>query len=563
MLPSNSTLDLMKTLKYKKLSLFLTISMLAFSCMNLEELNVNPNGVDPASGHPNLLLATVQTQLGKNIVNLGFGDLAGVMQHTQKDGWSSGHNDYDWASQGQSWSPYYEALRTNDELLKKAEELNLPHYTGLGLVLKSYLFGMIADLWGDAPYSAALKGENGDENNLKPLYDSQRDIYLGILSDLEAANELLRGPAGSGGAIPATQDVYYQGDLLKWRKFANSLSLRYLMRISSKEASISKTGIEKIVGNPEQYPIILSASDDALMDYVGASPDNSWPSNTVFDKSTSGNYNRIKVCSTLIEALKSLGDPRIAVYAERIQTPIVVEPDWNDDRDEIIGGVRHIAKNIADDYEANWGEKLNLATDYIGLPPSSPAGGAFNLNPDLAQGTLNPHASQLHPMYKDGAGPLLQARLMTAAEVNFILSEAALKGWAVGDQRAYYEAAVKASFDSWKISGSYDAYINDGGAFDGTLKQLIEQKWIASWTAATEAWFDYRRTGFPVLTTGPYAKRQAIPLRFYYMQDEILLNTSNANAAIEGLEQTNFAAPDPKNSAWSKTWLLQGTGFPY
>jgi hypothetical protein len=550
----------MKTLKYKKLGIFMTLSMLAFSCMNLEELNINPNGVDPASGHPNLLLATVQTQLGQNVVGLGFGDLAGVMQHTQKDGWSSGHNDYDWASQGQSWAPYYEALRTNAEMIKKAEELDLPHHKALGLILKSYLFGMVADLWGDAPYSQALQGENGGEENLKPLYDSQREIYMGLLVDLEAANDLL---LGAGPSVSPAQDVYYQGDVMKWRKLANSLSLRYLMRISSKEAAVSKAGIEKIVANPGQYPIISSPADDALMNYVGASPDNSWPSNTVFDKSTSGNYNRIKMCSTLIEAMKSLQDPRIGVYAEPIQTPLVIEPGWADDRDEIINGVRHVAQNIAEDYEANWGEELNTASDYIGLPPSSPAGGAYNLNPDLAQGTLNPHCSQLNPMYKEAVGSLLQARLMTAAEVHFILAEAALKGWAVGEQKDHYEAAVKASLESWKIGASYDSYIAGGAKYNGSLEQLIQQKWIASWTAASEAWFDYRRTGFPRLQTGPYAKRQAIPLRFYYMQDEILLNTSNVNKAIDGLEQSSFAAPDPKNSAWSKTWLLQGTGFPY
>lgn len=538
----------------------MTLSMLAFSCMNLEELNINPNGVDPASGHPNLLLATVQTQLGKNVVGLGFGDLAGVVQHTQKDGWSSGHNDYDWASQGQSWTPYFEALRTNDEMIRKSEELDLQHHKALGLILKSYLFGMIADLWGDAPFSQALQGEKGDEASLKPVYDSQRAIYMGILADLETANELL---IGSGASIPATQDVYYQGDIMKWRKFANSLSLRYLMRISNKEAAVSKAGIEKIVANPGQYPIILSASEDTRMNYIGATPENSWPSNTVFDKSTSGNYNRIKVAETLVEALKRLQDPRIAVYAERIQIPLVVEPTWADDRDEIINGVRHVAQNIADDYETNWGEELNTAPDYIGLPTSSPAGGAYNLNPDLAQGTLNPHCSQLHPMYKEAVGELLQARLMSASEVHFILSEAALKGWAVGDQQEHYEAAIKASLESWKIGGSYDAYIAAGGKYNGTLEQLIEQKWISSWTAASEAWFDYRRTGLPKLETGPYAKRQAIPLRFYYMQDEILLNTTNVNNAIDELEQSSYAAPDPKNSAWSKTWLLQGTGLPY
>ena len=63
--------------------------------------------------------------------------------------------------------------------------------------------------------------------------------------------------------------------------------------------------------------------------------------------------------------------------------------------------------------------------------------------------------------------------------------------------------AVKASMDAWGLSDSYDVYIKGTGvAYDGTLKQIIEQKWIASWTSAAEAWFDYRRTGFPALTAG-------------------------------------------------------------
>ncbi len=100
-------------------------------------------------------------------------------------------------------------------------------------------------------------------------------------------------------------------------------------------------------------------------------------------------------------------------------------------------------------------------------------------------------------------------------------------------------------------------------AYNGTLKQVIEQKWIASWTAATEAWFDFRRTGLPALKAGPAAKRQAIPLRFYYMRDELNINKVNAKAAADKLEVTPFSQADAKNSPWSKSWLIQGTGKPW
>ncbi|MDN5210855.1 SusD/RagB family nutrient-binding outer membrane lipoprotein [Fulvivirgaceae bacterium BMA12] len=554
----------MYKINHKIKFILIFVVALVCSCKDLDEMNINPNGVDPADGHPNLLMATLMTELGQNVVNLGFGNIAGVMQHTQRDGWSSGHNDYDWAGQGQSWGSYYGILRTNDELLKLAEELNLDFHRGVGLVIRAYTFGLVTDLWGDAPYTASLKGEAGGETNLKPAYDDQKAIYLGILADLEEANSLLsRNPADYSDIIPA-QDPYYRGDVEKWRKFANSLALRYFMRISNKEEALARAGIEKIASDPSGYPIIASAADDTNMDYIGGATFDSWPNNTVFDRTTTSGYNRTKVCSTLIEALQALSDPRIAVYADKIELALVIEPDWEDDRDEIIGNERHIAQNIADDYEQNWGEPINLDPEYIGLPPSSPAGGAYNLNPDLAQGTLNPHCSQLNSMYKEASGPMLKARMMSAAEVNFILAEAALKGWSVGaDAQTYYEEAIEASLDTWGLNNEYGAYIAGPAAYNGTLEQLIEQKWIASWTAAAEAWFDYRRTGLPDLQTGPYATRQAIPLRFYYMLDEINLNPANAKAAIGRLETTDFTAPDPNNSAWSKSWLLKGTGLPY
>jgi hypothetical protein len=91
----------------------------------------------------------------------------------------------------------------------------------------------------------------------------------------------------------------------------------------------------------------------------------------------------------------------------------------------------------------------------------------------------------------------------------------------------------------------------------------MEQKWIASWTAASESWFDYRRTGLPALQPGGIVKRDALPLRFYYSVDEMDYNPDNTQAAIESLEATAYSAEDGKNSAWSKMWVLQGTGKPY
>ncbi len=104
--------------------------------------------------------------------------------------------------------------------------------------MKAYNYGIITDLWGDAPFSEALQGEAG---NLKPVYDSQKDIYTGILAYLETANTLLSKSQSEYQEINSTQDVVYSGSVAKWRKFANSLALRYYMRISAKEAGYCKS----------------------------------------------------------------------------------------------------------------------------------------------------------------------------------------------------------------------------------------------------------------------------------------------------------------------------------
>lgn len=550
----------MKAIKYKISAVLIIFLLIIVSCLDLEELNINPNGVDPAEAQPFLLMSTVLTYTGQNVVGLGFGDLAGVMQHTQKDGWGGGHNAYDWSDQ--NWGGYYGILRNTEEMLKKAEASGLEFYQAVALIMKAYNYGMITDLWGDAPFSEALQGETG---NLKPAYDAQKDIYIGILGYLETANTLLSKSQDQYSDINPVQDVLFSGSVMKWRKFTNSLALRYYMRISSKESSLAKTGIEKIVGNPSQYPIIREATDDANIDYVGNSTSDSWPCNTTFDVSET-NWRRLKMCSTLVEKLQELDDPRLALWANKITTPLVVDPAKPDDYDEIVDGKRIIAQNVADTYVSTYGVEIDPDPEYVGLPPSwSILPQAYNLCPNLEQAPINPHASHLNNMYKSPSGPHLKARLISAAEVNFILAEAALKGWSAGGTvKDLYEAGVKSSMDAWGLTGSYSDYIEgEGVAFEGTLSQIIEQKWIASWTSAAEAWFDYRRTGYPALVPGKIVKRNAIPLRFYYGTNELLYNPEKAEAAIQGLETTSFSSSDGKNSPWSRSWLLQGTGKPW
>lgn len=547
----------MKMLYKKFVIFFAVLSSLMFACEDLTETNINPNGIEPGQVNPNLVLPTVLTEAARLYVHLGYQDIAGVVQHTQKDAWSEGHNDYEWGG-SQDWSAYYGILRNNQLLYDRAVELELEFHQGVALVMKSFMFGLITDLWGDAPYTSALKGETGQLSDIKPAFDSQQAIYEGILADLETANGLLSKPAADYSGVVGDEDVYYGGDPALWRKFANSLALRYYMRISGKLPNVAQAGIEKIIGNPSLYPIITSSDNDVTMGFPGTSPDTSWPASTAFDPSES-NYKRIKMASTLVESLQAKNDPRLGVWASKVQIPLVVDANLPEGTDEIIDGVRYLSPDKVGN------TVVDTDPEYVGLPTSfSALPSAYNLNPTPGQTSNNPHVSFLNERYKAPSGDLLKARLLSAAEVHFILAEAALKGWAVGDARTHYEMGVQSSLETWGVDDEFSTYITEPGvAYAGTLEQIMEQKWIASWTAATEAWFDFRRTGLPALEAGPAAKRAVLPVRFYYGQSELMLNAENADEAVNNLEVTNYSQADANNSAWSKPWLIQGTGKPW
>lgn len=540
---------------------------LLLSCEDLTETNINHNGVVPDNVNPNLVLPTVLTEAAKIYVNLGYQDIAGVVQHTQKDAWFGGHNDYDWAG-GQDWSGYYSVLENNELLYERAVDLNMEFHQGVALVMKSFMFGLIADLWGDAPYTSALKGESGQLNDVKPAFDTQEAIYSGVLADLETANSLLSKNENDYDGIDGDVDVYFGGDPAAWRKFANSLALRYYMRISDKSPGVAKAGIEKIVGNPSEYPIISSSDEDATMGFAGTSPGTSWPASTAFDPSQS-NYMRIKMAATLVESLQAKNDPRLGVWANKVQMPLVVDPALPPGTDKKENGKRYLSPDKMVDANGN---PIAYDTDpeYVGLPTSLVGPSAYNLNETPGQTSKNLHVSFLNDIYKEPAGDLLKARLISAAEVQFILAEAALKGWATGSAKEHYDAGVLASLETWGVDDEYDTYIQeaevafpDAGTDQQKLEQIMEQKWIASWTAATEAWFDFRRTGLPALTAGPHGLRDVLPVRFYYAQNELMLNSDNAGSAVQDLEVTGYSQADGNNSAWSKPWLIKGTGKPW
>src|SRR5690606_17665898 len=170
------------------------------------------------------------------------------------------------------------------------------------------------------------------------------------------------------------------------------------------------------------------------MAFIGNSASDSWPHNLEFDTEAGSNYRRLKMCATLVNQMQALNDPRLAIWANRVQISLKVDPSLPAGTDKIEGNVRYLSPDKVA------GISIDQDPEYVGMPPSwsSSVPSSYNLNPTPGQQSNNPHVSFLNDIYKEASGPLLKARLLSAAEVHFILAEAALKGWSVGDAEHHY-----------------------------------------------------------------------------------------------------------------------------
>lgn len=559
----------------KKSVFVLLLTVAATSCNEqLTELNENPNGVDPATANPNMTIPNIQVNVALQYQGQNYGDLGGVAQYIQHDGWFGGINHYDWSPN--NWTGWYDILRNNKFLYSRAVALDYKLHQGIALTMKAFIFGTVTDLWGDAPYTNALKGDESDEF-LTPDFDSQEMIYKGVIEDLKAASALFA--TGDKTGYLNGYDVYFNGDPAKWQKFANSLLLRYSMRISSKLPELAKSGIESVYSSGIY---MKSSADDAAMAYLGTTSGNSWPTASQFDTDEGTNFRRKKPAQLFVQTLVKNKDPRLQLWINPVNVRWVADPTLTTAVDPFIrkngviqNGVLSMTElqlnaaiKAGDKFTRHYNPSLyngELDTGvYVGVPAGLRQPDYYNNNPTPGQSVQNQHVSQLTDMFRASSGGLLKARLATAAESHFILAEAATKGWSVGSAETHYNEGIKSSLQTWGLSDKYDAFIAQPEVkFNNTLAQLMEQKWIANFTVSSEAWFDYRRTGLPAFKAGPASPENVLPVRFIYGDNEVNVNSANADEAISRLEANNHTTLRGKNSQWAKPWLLQGTGKPW
>ncbi len=557
-------------MKIQRFNILVLIVLLGFSsCRDLTELNVNPNSPSKESANVNLLLSGVVISTARHYLSAGQGSAAGTMQYYQKDAWAGMNTSL--SVGGGDWSGAYNNLRTINELIEVCDPDRNQFHIGVAKVMRALWIADLADFYGDAPYSESFKVNEGIEY-YTPSYDSQKKLYVEVLKELDEAATLLSQPAD---AYPepfySEGDVIFEGDVTKWHKFANSLRLRYLMRLSNKTndfpEDIAKT-FAKIVAEGN---IMESVDDEATMPLPGTDISSSWPNNTIFDSSNGSEFARQRACSTLVEALRKNHDPRIGVWFAKVEIPTKWDSNLEyttSERPDTIVEINGKKIHFVNPYEVD-SAYINTNEDYVGLPPALYFPAMYNYYPSGTNESKNPFVSRFNEMYKDATGDLLRARVMPYSEVCFILSEAVLRGWISGSAEDYYNNGVKASLETWGVEDGYDDLINQAGAkWDGTLQRIIEQKWISFWTLAHESFLDYRRTGFPALELGESIKyKGAMPIRASYPSSEKDMNGESYDAALQNLEITQYSNlndPDnPADSKWSKPWIVQGTGKPW
>ncbi|MDF9796614.1 hypothetical protein OKW21_001877 [Catalinimonas alkaloidigena] len=472
-----------------------------------EEVNSNPNQpeeVAPSAILPQIIRSSVNASVdqsylvGNNIVQLTAKTLRVEV------------DIYNWnAFANITWFPMYESLRNVIALEQIAEEQEHDNYQAVALIMKSWIFSVLTDAYGDIPYYEAIAA---DQDINFPAYDAQEDIYLGeegLLDNLARANDLLNT---AGKTIEG--DILYEGDVEKWIRLANSLRLRLLARISEKEPQLAMRNMQDIVnaGNHMQ-----SYEDNAALEYLNAFP-NQFPLIPL----KTGDFDAVNIGARVVNVFNELNDPRLAIYARPENAPI------NASIDPVYSGL----VNGSGDPD----QKSRLGYPFYDYPGHQTA-------PDKADGII-----------------------MTNAETQFILAEAAERGWITGDPEVFYRAGVISSMNYWGVSFPYtspegdevtisdfeDYYAQqevDYAQAENKLQRIGEQKWIAMYFTGLEAWFDWRRTGFPVLEPTPNNENNdIIPIRFIYPGQEQNLNSENYQEAVAA------QGPDDINT---KMWLVE------
>ncbi len=462
----------------KLFTLAIVLSTIFTSCTNdFNEINTNNN--NPETVEPQFLLTNViSVSSDLNAYDQGFRQANYLAQFAASIEFER-IDRYEMGSNSEYWDAIFRLLSDIQSI--KASDTSNEAYNAVGDIMQSYLFSQLTDLWNDVPYTEALGALEGQ---FLPKYDTQESIYTdpetGIIAVLQNAASVLEN---SNATIQG--DVLFNGDLEKWVKFANSLQVRYLMRISKRLTDFTALQTLADSGN-----LMQSNNDNAVVPYLSSAP-NQYP---LFN-AASGIYNEHCMTITAENVLKSWDDPRIEVL-----------------------------------YKATSATQNNATPEYNGLLNGQSASTISASGVDLN------NVSLFGSIFRDQADGV-DAQYMQYSETQFALAEAVAKGFITGDANTYYQNAIAASFAYYNTELPADYFTRTAVALDGTaedITKILTQKWLSLISVGHEAWFNVRRTGIPNLVPGPdNFNEDRYPVRYLYPESEQASNNANYQEASE------------------------------
>lgn len=488
-----------------KIVIISAILLLAGACSkDLDEININPN--KPTEMYPSMVF----TKLSITAFGPEFYGISPYFNSWMIGGIRGG--SFNWNRRG--FSAEYRELAYVNEMVKEAQRTESPEYEAVAKFFRAYWIFNVTRLFGDVPYSEAAMGKEG---MIYATYDDQEIIIAGILSELEEANNELSMIEG-----PIAGDILYNGDVTKWRKLINTFRLRILVNCSHQQQIAGQdvsSLFAAIVNDPTNNPLMEELSDSAIR-YESASNSSS---NYLY-----GNNDFItgyRMLSPVVGFMKDRQDKRLMEFADPFPKAVEEGLDPND------------------------------FNNYHGATPAPIDDENVPLSNEGKISRVN------NRYYKEIVGP--PHMMIGFAEQEFILAEAALRGWIETDPSLHYERGIRASFEYFGISSEEaDAYLLGeliplGGDVTDNLKKIISQKYINFFMqGGWESYFEVRRTGYPDFKQYVTPNLQTIandgvlPKRFMYPDSELNFNSDNVNKAIQGLSEG-----DDINSTM---WLLDG-----
>ena len=459
---------------------------------NFDSMNTNPaaaNKVSPAYTLPTVIELVTNVscdpyQRGENLYTQFY---AQYFANTHAS-WNSdryGYND-GWAVAG-FWNPYYSALKHLKVL--KNEVTENPSYNNIYQMMRIIVAERTAtmtDIYGDMPYSKAALGNDG------PEYDAQKDIYYDIFKELTEASDALGQNLANQETCTQEQDLIYAGDTQKWRKFANSLRLRYALRLVNVDPTKAKAEGEAALAAG-----VMSKEDESAMEKVFATAGWGHP---LYMICAWNSFTMSKTMENIFKHESTVFDPRM--------------PMW-------FGQTRGYHEAQVNGTLATFKGKQfqgvpNGLTDPVRLSKDADGYVQYSVDNNSA-----PWGLQAFPEWNSAGTEItntvltLPLKVMGYSEVCFLKAEAAVRGWAgAGSAQANYEAGIRASFaearagvaESLYSTANDNTYIttgnvawNSAASTDAKLKKIITQKWIALYPDGNEAWAEFKRTGYPEL----------------------------------------------------------------